>query len=142
MTRYIGGCFCCGEQEGNFVGSLPNGVCVHPGLAGAYFCDACCDKIEKSSNLLKDQIERWKGTGEGFGYITYILFKIRGLIRELMDFEEIAKTCPWQTEDTVFNKKECGAVYPRICNRENCAFWHWMFHLSVIGADREAEEEG
>ena len=59
-----------------------------------------------------------------------------------MDFDEIAKTCPWLGEAA-----ECIALYHMpianypLCSRKVCAFWHWIFHLSVIGADREAEAE-
>lgn len=71
MTRYIGGCFCCGGHEGGFESYLPNGVCIDPFLAGAFFCEVCEQEIKKTSELLKEQIENWNKTHEGLGYVSH-----------------------------------------------------------------------
>lgn len=63
-----------------------------------------------------------------------------------MDFEIIAKTCPWLGEDA-----ECLAIYHvatgnyPLCSRRVCAFWHWLYHLSTITAgvnQKEKEKDG
>lgn len=71
MTRYIGGCFCCGGHEGNFELYLPNGVCIHPRLAGAYFCESCEQEIRGSKERLEELIEKWCKTFEGYGYVSH-----------------------------------------------------------------------
>lgn len=51
-----------------------------------------------------------------------------------MEFFEIASGCPWRDEIGL-----CHAVYLMVigsygrCDKNECAFWHWFYHLSVLG---------
>ena len=50
-----------------------------------------------------------------------------------MDFEAIAKTCPWRRKIGL-----CSAISSTVpgafgvCAQKSCAFWHWLYHLSVM----------
>lgn len=124
MTSYDGGCFCCGGHKGAFAALLPNGACIDVMLAGTYFCNGCIEKINETPILLKKMIDKFKNPQ------TWAV-KPRS---EIMEFEEIAETCPWRSDRT----GHCQAVYLMvlgsygICQKEDCAFWHWLYHRSVI----------